>query len=123
MRGSASTNLKSCCATPPYCPRHRDSVLLRADTASLSLDVSESLFGWRVTGDRFTIDGAELDIRRDSSGELFILGVPVSSIKPRGQAVLADIRLRGGRVVFHDEMEGGGRWAVPGRRCRLKRQR
>ncbi len=87
-----------------------DSVLLRADTASLSLDVSELLFGWRVTGDRFTIDGAELDIRRDSSGELYILGVPVSSIKPRGQAVLADIRLRGGRVVFHDEMEGGGRW-------------
>ena len=88
----------------------RDSVLLRADTASLSLDVSELLFSWRVTGDRFTIDGAELDIRRDSSGELFILGVPVSSIKPRGQAVLADIRLRGGRVVFNDEMEGGGRW-------------
>ncbi|MGB5622825.1 MAG: YhdP family protein [Gammaproteobacteria bacterium] len=86
------------------------SVLLRADTASLSLDVSELLFGWRVTGDRFTIDGAELDILRDTSGELFILGVPVSSIKPRGQAVLADIRLRGGRVVFKDEMEGGGRW-------------
>ena len=82
------------------------NILLQADTASLSLDVSELLFAWQIKGDRFTVDGAQLDVRRDASGEIFILGIPVSSIKPRGKALLAEIRLRGGRVVFDDEMEG-----------------
>lgn len=82
------------------------TILLQADTASLSLDVSELLFAWKVKGDRFTVEGAQLDVRRDASGEIFILGVPVSSIKPRGQALLAEISLRAGRVVFDDEIEG-----------------
>jgi len=88
----------------------RTSVLLKADTARVSLDVSALLFAWQVKGDLFTVDGAQLDIRRDRSGEIFILGIPVSEIKPRGEALLADIRLRGGRVVFRDEMDDGVTW-------------
>ncbi|MGB5208992.1 MAG: YhdP family protein [Gammaproteobacteria bacterium] len=86
------------------------SELLQADTARVSLDVSELILSWQIKGDLFTVDGAQLDIRRDNSGEIFILGIPVSDIKPRGEALLADIRLSDGRVVFRDEMDGGVTW-------------
>ena len=86
------------------------AILLKAVTARVSLDVSALIFAWQIKGDLFTVDGAELDILRDSSGEVFILGIPISEIKPRGDALLADIRLRSGRMVFRDEMDDGMTW-------------
>lgn len=91
----------------------RSEALFSASEATLSLDVSELLFGWRLAADAFTLNGLTLEVDRAETGELLVFDRTLKDLpRSTGPALVRELRIRDATVVLRDGMAGGRDWVL-----------
>jgi len=91
----------------------RSGPLFSANRASLSLDVTQLLFRWRVAADTFTVDDLQLDLARSEDGAILVFDRTLADLPLGGSnAPVEEVRIRNAKVVFRDRMKGGRTWSV-----------
>jgi uncharacterized protein YhdP len=89
----------------------RSGPLFSAGQASLSLNVTQLLFRWRVTADTFTVDDLQVDVTRSEDGDILVFDRKLAELPSGGgPSPIEELRIRNAKVVFRDRMAGGRTW-------------
>ncbi len=90
----------------------RSEPLFSAGVASLSLDVTELMFRWRVVADTFTVTDLQVDVARSESGDILVFDRNLADFPRGGGSPIEELRIQNAKVVFRDRMAGGRTWLL-----------
>ena len=86
--------------------------LFSASEATLSLDVSELLFRWRLAADTFTLDDLTLELERSETGEMRVFNRRLDEFPRSETPKISELRIRNATVKIRDRMAEGREWRL-----------
>lgn len=90
----------------------RSEALFSASEATLSLDVSELLFRWRLAADTFTLNDLTLELERSENGELRVFNRRLDEFPRSETRKISELRIRNAAVKIRDRMADGREWLL-----------